>query len=200
MTAHLTREEWYQAAIHHLRRIIESCGHQLPAKLRVSCGFPISDASARQRRTIGECFSPSLSSDRAVEIFISPVLDDPVVVLSVLLHELIHAAVGNKFGHKGPFRQVALAVGLLPPMRATVPSSQLKVRLHALTHEIGAYPHKALSLPSRIKKQGTRMILLQCSHCGYLIRTTRKWIECYHGKLPICPCGSEFVRVPQHPK
>ncbi len=37
----------------------------------------------------------------------------------VLLHEMIHAAVGIDAGHKGPFKRAAIAVGLAGPMTAT---------------------------------------------------------------------------------
>lgn len=61
------------------------------------------------------------------------------------------------------------------------------------------------AVPARIvreKKQTTRMLKVvcpdeECPHndagSPYLVRTTRKWIEC---GLPACPCGAAMVLDP----
>jgi hypothetical protein len=50
---------------------------------------------------------------------------------------------------------------------------------------------EAPAAPSGPKKQGTRMIKVQCSsecECGgYVVRTTAKWIEV---GMPVCPFGT----------
>lgn len=38
----------------------------------------------------------------------------------------------------------------------------------------------------RGRKQGTRMLKVQCEHCGYVARVTSKWIEAKGP--PLCPC------------
>jgi hypothetical protein len=40
-----------------------------------------------------------------------------------------------------------------------------------------------------MKKQSTRMLKLECDECGYVVRTTQKWINV---GVPVCHCGAEF--------
>jgi uncharacterized paraquat-inducible protein A len=39
----------------------------------------------------------------------------------------------------------------------------------------------------------SRMVKAECPRCGYIIRTTRKWM--YAVGMPMCPCGGVFVRA-----
>lgn len=50
-------------------------------------------------------------------------------------------------------------------------------------------PHGEIHAPTDERKQSTRMLKLQCPGCGYVIRTTRTWLE--HG-IPVCCCGDDF--------
>jgi hypothetical protein len=45
---------------------------------------------------------------------------------------------------------------------------------------------------SRGPGSGSRQLKLECSDCGYVVRTSRKWIDV---GLPVCCCGSEFSEV-----
>ena len=56
---------------------------------------------------------------------------------------------------------------------------------------IADYPHAKLDqkMSNGKKKDGTRMLKLECASCGYVIRTTKKWIEV---GLPVCHCGTQF--------
>lgn len=155
---------------------------------RVSVGFP-GGGSARKR--IGECWSDKASSAGLTEMFISPILESASEVDHVLLHEMIHAAVGTAEGHKGPFKALARAVGLTGKMTATTASEELRERLNAtIADTLGAYPHARLDLgASGVKKQTTRMIKAECMDCGYTFRTAQKWIDT---GLPTCVCGGEF--------
>jgi hypothetical protein len=119
-----------------------------------------------------------------VEIFISPYLADPVEVGETLLHELVHAAVGPGFGHKGPFKELALKLGMVGPMRSTRPGTELSERLNTLFVQLGPYPHAVLSGQNH-KKQGTRLLKCECLVCGYTVRITQKWID--DVGLPVCP-------------
>ena len=93
-------------------------------------------------------------------------------------------------GHRADFGRIAAAVGLVKPWTATSASEELKSRLNAPIQKIGPYPHAALDLTaSPHKKDGTRMIKLECPDCGYVVRTTAKWIDV---GMPKCPCGAEM--------
>ncbi|KKL44815.1 hypothetical protein LCGC14_2361940, partial [marine sediment metagenome] len=119
--------------------------------------------------------------------------DDPIRVVGVIVHEVVHAVVGLKCGHKGAFGKCAAAVGLTKPWTATGETDELKTSIRDWIDPLGPYPHGALSLITTPKEVG-RMLLLQCE-CGLKIRTTQKWIDAYGSEWP-CPCGSKLI-VPE---
>jgi hypothetical protein len=183
-----TREEWLRAAVDHLRPTFAAQGNPLPPALQVSVGFPSVGALARRTRRVGECWSPQASLDGLHQLFISPLLAEPVLVLAVLAHELVHAAVGTPARHGPRFRRAALALGLRGRMTATVAGPDLQARLEELARLLGEFPHAGLLArdPDRTK-QGTRLLKIVCPSCGYTARTTAKWIET---GLPTCPCST----------
>ena len=183
----MTREEWLNAALTELRPWFKSrASVEIPTDARVSVGFP-GGGSARKR--IGECWPRVRSTDKVNEIFISPVLQDPVRMLDVLVHEAVHAVDDCVSGHKKAFKTVALAVGLEGKMTATHAGEELKQELARIIKTLPALTHGALDLTGR-KKQPTRLVKLECDSCGMLMRTTAKWIE--QTGLPICACGGHF--------
>lgn len=190
--AQTTREAWLLALAKQLQPYFETHGGTLPAKLRLACGWPASSALGRKRRSIGECWPAAASSDGTVEIFISPYLSCPLTVGATLTHELVHAAVGIEWGHRGAFKRLALAVGLEGPMRSTQAGPRLQERLNALIAPLGPYPHAALNAAQlRQSKQRTRLLKVVCPTCGYTVRVTQRWLT--HG-FPVCPCGTKMVR------
>jgi hypothetical protein len=187
-----TRESWLLQLTEKLRPMFEGIGFKLPEKIRASCGFPSKGALASKAKRIGECWSDDKSEDQHFETFVSPLLSDVAEVAATQVHELCHAAVGVKCGHRKPFTTVAKAVGLEGKMTSTSAGVELASKLQKLTDEIGPYPHAKLVHSSSPKKQGTRMLLVKCPkpECGYQVRTTKKWIEV---GLPTCPCGEKMV-------
>ncbi len=189
-TKTMTREEWLNEMVVKLEPLFAEHGYKFPAKLRVSCGWPAGRALG-SKRAIGQCWSPLASKDATTEIFISPCIEEPSRAADILAHELVHAAVGNEHGHKAPFRKCAVAIGLEGKMTATVAGKELTKRLNALCKEIGKYPHAQLdALRKPVQTQTTRMIKLECPGCGYVCRTTQKWIE---QGTPTCCCGEEMA-------
>ncbi|MCC7065852.1 MAG: transcription elongation protein SprT [Planctomycetes bacterium] len=186
-----SREDWLGRMVDALRPAFAEHGHPLPERIRVSCGWPSRSALSGKAQRIGEAWSQLCSADGAHETFLSPVLADPVDVGAVLVHELVHHAVGVQAGHKGPFRTLALAVGLTGPMRATTAGAALRVRLHALAEAIGPYPHATLSGGNGKKKQSTRMLKVTCPECGCIARMTRQWLE--EVGAPTCACGGTMT-------
>jgi len=181
-----TREQWLNDAAEAMRSIFDEQDAKAYPKFRVSCGFP----KGARGKAIGQAWHPDASSDDTVEVFISPELSDVVKVMATLLHELIHAIVGNDVGHKGPLKDLAKAVGLEGKMTATVAGEDLTLRLLVIARSLGPYPHAQLQ-NKVTTKQSTRMMKVTCSNpaCGYIIRTTKKWIDL---GLPTCYCGNEM--------
>ena len=185
------REEWLGRMVDSLRPTFAELGYPLPERIRVSCGWPSRSALSGKAKRIGEAWSQRCSADGSHETFLSPVLADPIDVGSVLVHELVHHAVGVEAGHKGPFRKLALAVGLTGPMRSTSAGPALRERLQRLSEELGSYPHAALNGAEGRKKQSTRMLKVSCADCGCIVRMTRQWID--DVGAPTCACGGTMT-------
>lgn len=179
------REVWLTRAIEkHLTKMFKHSGSPLPA-VKVSVGLPYGRGG---KKAIGQHWSPEASDDKKGSIFISPTINDSLEVLGVLVHELVHAAVGNEKKHGPEFRKVAVKLGLEGQMTATYPGLALQRSLRRVIKEIGKYPHAKLNLAMNpTKKQTTRMIKMECQDCGYIARASRKVIE---EKGPaVCPCN-----------
>lgn len=179
----LTREEWLQAGINGLKELFAEIGETIP-EVYVSVGYP--KGSRGKGKTVGQCHPSALSGDEKAHIFIHPCLTDSFEVLAVLSHEMIHALDNCESGHKGRFAKVAKAFGLEGKMTSTVAGEALQERLNALIVALGEYPHATLTESDK-GKQSTRMIKCECFSCGYIARTSSKWIE--QAGAPICPCG-----------
>jgi hypothetical protein len=176
------------------RRILEPRGLKISTEYRVARGWPSKSALAAITRRVGEAWATDCSEDKVHEILISPCLARPDA-LATLVHELVHLAVGLKCGHRGPFKRAAKAVGLHGPAKATFAGPELAQQLDILAAECpSTYPGRLDTTKRREKKQGTRMLKLECPTCGYLVRTTAKWLEI---GLPSCYCGERFL--PEEP-
>lgn len=186
-----TREEWLIALTDILRTDFESIGVTLPDRIKLSCGWP--SGGGRNTKRIGQCWNKSVSREGNTEIFISPTVDDSVEVAAILVHELVHAAIGTEKGHGKEFKKVALAMGLTGKMRSTSAGAELRERLIDIVNSVGAYPHACLSLDSNgRKKEGTRLLKVKCPSCGYIVRTTAVWLTV---GTPTCCCGTEMMPV-----
>jgi hypothetical protein len=205
---HTTREQWLLAMVAKLRPAVEkAAGKKLP-KIRVSVGYPLGSRGGSRSNAIGQCFQSVAASDGSSTLFISPELSEATRVADVLLHELVHAIDDCKSAHGPEFRRIATACGLTGQMTATIASDPLKETLAKHAKALGAYPHAQVDLfafkrapkgpdgkplpgatpePRRgTPKQTTRMVKCVCDDCGYVVRTTRKWLEIAH---PTCtPC------------
>ncbi|MGE3171789.1 MAG: transcription elongation protein SprT [Planctomycetota bacterium] len=186
-----TREQWLGALVDALRPTFAGLGSPLPEPIRVSCGWPSKSALSSKAKRIGEAWSARCSADGAHETFLSPSLGDAVEVGAVLVHELVHHAVGVEHGHRAPFARLAKAVGLVGPMRTTTAGPDLADRLHTLAERLGPYPHGALVAGMGRKKQTTRMLKVACADCGCIARMTRQWLDTVGA--PTCACGGAMA-------
>jgi hypothetical protein len=118
------------------------------------------------------------------QLFISPILDEPVQVLDTLFHELVHA-IDDCIHHHGPeFKKIATDVGLQGPMREASAGPWLKEHLIGIAKQLGKYPHSKINLAhSSSKKTGPRP-RAKCKKCGYEVTPLKKWL---HMGPPLCP-------------
>jgi len=187
----VNREQWLTDAITMLRPDFKAIGLQIPAEVRVSCGWSSKGAKGKAGLSrIGECWSPASSSAGYHEIFISPIIDDALLVAATLVHELVHACIGVEQKHGKVFGKFARKIGLKAPMKATTAGPKLTERLTELVRINGEYPHARMeALTNGKKKQATRMLKVSCPTCGYTVRIAAKWLE---EGFPTCPCGTEM--------
>ena len=158
--------------------------------MRVAIGFTSRGAKGK---AIGECWDNRCSGDGHFEIFIRPDLAYapdamPAQIAAILAHELVHAAVGIAAGHGRAFKRIALGLGLVGPMRATIPGDLFLATITPILAGAGPLPHARLDTggeTTRPKKQGTRLLKCECEACGYTVRTARKWLEL--AGAPLCP-------------
>jgi hypothetical protein len=182
------RETWLNLMTDkYIRPMFASKGYTIPANIRMSCSLAsggIHTKKHQKRFTLGECYAPSMSSDDSIQIMIVPNLADSARVLDVLVHELVHATVGNKEGHNHVFKACANAVGLEGKMTSTNAGEWLKALINEWIKVEGEYPHATLA--TRYKKQSTRLHKCDCIHCGYTMRISSKWLKL---ATPRCPLG-----------
>ena len=185
------REDWLSAAVSELRPFFDAVGAPLPANVRVTCGFP---SNAKRSGAIGECWADTASADQTFEVLISPVLDDPLRVFDVLVHELCHSTAGA-MNHSGNFQKVAAAMHLAPTgvkgWKATTRADSFIPTFGVIVDSLGEYPHAALTMSNR-KVQTTRMLKAVCPSCGYTVRLTAKWAAL---GLPSCPVDSDTLNL-----
>lgn len=179
-----TREAWLCSFVEQVAPWYEDLGLTVP-DLRISVGF--TSKGARSNR-IGECWHGSAVADGLPALFIHPGLADAQAVAHVIVHEIIHACLGPDAKHGPKFKRPALALGLTGRMTATVAGPDLTERLRPVLDRLGPYPHGAITPRSGISstgpKQTTRMHKAECPQCGYLVRTTQKWLDI---ATPVCP-------------
>ena len=176
----IIRELWLQNAVDLVSPIFKNKGYTIP-KVQVSCGFP---STGNKSKHVGQCWGKSSTNDGTNQLFISPVLDEPVQVLDTLVHELVHA-IDDCMHHHGPeFKKIATDVGLQGLMREASAGPWLLEQLTAISRQLGKYPHSKINLAhSSSKKTGPRP-RAKCKKCGYEVTPLKKWL---HMGPPLCP-------------
>lgn len=198
-TAAMHRETWLNELAKLMAPRFEQLGYPLP-KFRVSIGFTSRGVSGNAN---GECWDKRTTPDEHFTILISPAEATSISIAAILNHELIHAAVGLKEGHKGKFAEMMKATGMQRPFTCSKPGDAFKAWVNPLIETLGDIPHAPLTVRqehtraklvkrngggvdldeqgmqpenNRPKKQTTRLKKAECSQCGYTVRVTNKWV------------------------
>lgn len=190
-TTHNTREGWLIDAVIALdKTFFKENGYELPEKLQVSCGFPRGTSKA-----IGQCWDPKVSGDKTTQMFVCPSQGDPITVLGIVLHEMIHASVGVEVGHKGIFRKLAKEFGFVGKMTATQvePGSPLNGALNVIHASLGEYPHAPMQKRSKVAKRTGWIRLMSPEVEEYRALVSPAMLD-EHG-VPRDPWGNEMVPV-----
>lgn len=143
------REEWLEKAVELLRPILAEAELEL-GKYTVATG-PCGT------KVLGVCFNGSVAKDGETRhIIIDMSIEDPIVVLSTLLHEMVHAALPDSVHHNGPFKRAVQKLGMRgkPTVAAADPGTDLYDRLSRIATRLGHYPHVPLKIER--KRRGKR--------------------------------------------
>lgn len=158
-----TREAWLESALPYLHLIFADAGYIVPP-VRVSCSFGGGKASAV--KAIGQCWPKARSAAGINEVFLSPVLDDPLTVLDVFVHELAHAVDDCQSGHGRGYKKIATAVGLEGKMRYASAGEALRMELGLIVAQLPPYPHKKLNAAIATKPRRKKSRSFTCEECA----------------------------------
>jgi hypothetical protein len=179
------REEW----LNELARLVHPLFRTFPMQpYRLTCGWPCRFALGRRRRAVGECHALESSKAGFHEIFISPVLEDPVEVAGTVCHEMAHVAAGIKAAHGKGFVKVCRHVGLTKGRPTSAgPGPRLEDHLRKLLGRLGTYPHTAV-LPVLKPARPRTTVKLLCPACTCMCSMSLKWLAA--AGPPCCGCGA----------
>ena len=186
----LNREQWLNRANRLIVPMFDKIGYPLSGKkLRISCGFPGGRGS---KKFVGQCWNPKASGDGTTELFVSPIIDDPFTVLSILFHEDVHAAVGTEEGHKGKFKACFYEIGMTGKPTQCKAGELLAEKIRGLIKRLPPYPHAALDFKQKpTKTQKTKLLKASCPKCGYIVRVSEKCVN--EVGAPHCPNHGEMI-------
>lgn len=139
----LNREGWLTAFAEEMHPIIFSRTGLKATKYLIACGWPSCQATALENRRVGECWIET-GIDGVSQIFVSPIIDDPVDVGGVVIHELLHAFLPLEVGHGTPFCSAARKMGLIGPPTETAVGRILEKIVAPVVIKLGPYPHRRI--------------------------------------------------------
>ena len=185
--AELNREAWLTELAKRIVPDIEARVDVTMPAYRIAMGFPSRNALSRYRRVIGQCWKHTVSLDGVHELFISPMIHDPVEVAGTVVHELLHAGVGVEHGHKKPFAQAARKMLLEGKPTATIAGRDFADAIDPILRKLPPYPHSGMVVDPTYKAPAGRMLKVECPVCSFKARITRAWLENEEYGAPICP-------------
>jgi len=192
-TANANREEWLLTARDRIKELLfDPREMHLPPVIRVSVGLCGGKA-------IGLCAHPDCSEDGSIHIFIDPKIKESIQVLSTLVHEMVHASVGNECKHKGPFVKAIRELGLAGKPTATYAEAgtELYATLEAISVELGEYPHAVLvRKPKETKPCPWIAYISQSMGEDYTVRANKNVVAEYGP--PLDPHGEPMI--PKNPE
>lgn len=163
---HTTRETWLVEAVSLIKSaLFDPRELWLPPIIRVSPGLCPGKA-------LGICVDSDCAKDGSCNIFVSPTLDDPMEILAVLAHELVHACVGNECKHGGLFLKTFRDIGFecKPTNCAVLPDQELYHTLMGVAVSLGVYPHAQLIKKVKEKKRHKWLSFSSTTNDEFIVR------------------------------
>ena len=191
---HTTREGWLQECLLLLKKeFFDKNGYEFPEKWAIAPSF-----SKNSPKAIGQCWDPKVSADGETHQILICLTQgaDLVHVAQIVLHEMIHASVGIKEGHKGMFRKLALEFGMAGKMTATYaePGSELHEKLELIVEKLGAYPHVVMDPKKKATKKTNGWVRYRSTtEETYTVQVSPKKVEEFGA--PLDPWGEQMELV-----
>ena len=188
-----TREAWIVACTKLLDKdFFSGKGYTLPPR-NCMIGVPYTAPST----AIGQCWDKAASKDgKTFPIFVCPSLgEDPVLLVGTLLHEMLHASVGLKAGHRGPFKKLWKEFGYVGKTTqvSVEPPSELWFKLSQIASQCGRYPHIPFLKRGRKLRKNEPWVRYQSENDEeYKVAVLDSIVET-HG-APLDPWGDEMKR------
>jgi hypothetical protein len=191
-----TREEWLNAARDLLRQTYPFAYYLDPANAKLdvvllSAGFPgMGKGTAEKNPSMGESWLGVKAQDGRAHVYVNPRVADPVGVLVILAHQLLHVAMDDT-SHDYPIRRALRHMGhnnrLTKGKQCRHDGSGKLASYQEIADKLGPYPAAPLdaSIPPKAK-QTTRLLKLVCRNGhDYVGRFAAKPLEVFG--TPICP-------------
>lgn len=183
----MTREEWLKRAVRAMRPLLRKADIKMRAKWQVSVSL------ASSRSAIGQCwYEMASASGKTANIFVCPTVADPVDVLGVLLHEMIHAALPHGVHHGPKFAKACKQIGLEGKPTHATPGPALKSELARLAAFLGKYPHDPMTNIRGGKKGGKGgywPVYCSPADARYRVQVSQRAIDEFGP--PTCPITGE---------
>ena len=150
---HKYAEVWLHEAMELMRPKFTEAGYEVPL-VHLSVGFSAKGYRVNTKRyCMGMCVSRRMDKDGINQIFIAPVLDDPMEVLVTLAHELVHAIDDCQHSHGPVFQQISKDLKLADCRAVNHIDFRETVRFYqGMLDQLGRYPrggyHRLHGYPS----------------------------------------------------
>lgn len=153
---HKYAEVWLNEAVELLRPDFAQAGYDIPP-VYLSVGFSTDGYKpTAKKNTIGVCHAQSMTVDGVNEIFISPIVYEPVEVLSLLVHELIHAIDDCKSGHGEGFQKISCALKCADNPSVSHQEFREQVQKYrTIADQLGRYPRSGVNYKDTFDVQQT---------------------------------------------
>lgn len=138
---HRYAEVWLNEAVELLRPRFRQAGYEIPP-VHVSVGFSTDGYKpGAKKNTIGVCHARHLTVEGVNEIYITPMRTEPVDVISLLVHELIHAIDDCKSGHGPQFQKISRELKCTDNPKVPVNEWRETIEIYReMALQLGRYP------------------------------------------------------------
>jgi hypothetical protein len=138
---HRFAEVWLDQAVEYFKPIFMKGGYQIPP-IALSVGFADDGYKPhRKSNTAAICYAKQCSAEGINQIIITPLRTEPLDIIWLLCHELIHAVDDCVHGHGAVFHEIAYSVGYWPCKKSTMKEMiQFEELSIDIASKLGRYP------------------------------------------------------------